>query len=289
MKFCDFEYVSPGSVEEAIGLLAANPGEAKLIAGGQSLLPTMAYRLARPSMLVDLRHLDSLRGITVGPEGVRLGALTRWRDIEADGRLAAAHPLLQEAVRHVAHYQIRNRGTVGGSLAHGDPASEFPGVAVCCGATIEVRGEAGSREIPAGAFHVGPLSTVLADDELILAIRFPPWQPDARWAFREFSLRDGDFAPAGVMLCYRMEEGVMHAPRIGVIGACAQPMRLPGVEACLDGREPGARVFQEAARLAALEVEPPDDLHADAGYRRALLGTLTLRALHDAARRAVPA
>ena len=147
MKLPPFEYACPTTINEAVALLANHSGEAKPLAGGQSLMPMMAFRIAQPSLLVDLRKLPGLKEIKIGPDGVRLGALVRWRDILDDKRLATAHPLLKEAISHVAHYQIRNRGTVGGSLAHADPASEMPGIAQTCEAEISVMGKAGARTI----------------------------------------------------------------------------------------------------------------------------------------------
>src|SRR5438132_7496037 len=172
MKPPAFDYRAPLTLDEAVALLASDPG-AKLIAGGQSLMPILNFRLAAPSLLVDLRHLPGLDRIDITPDGVRLGAMVRWRDIEDDPRLAAAHPLLRAAVAHVAHYQIRNRGTVGGSLAHADPAAELPGIAVTCDAAIAVVGAAGERTIPAGEFFTGPLTTALKPHELITELRLP--------------------------------------------------------------------------------------------------------------------
>jgi len=285
MKFGDFEYFAPKTLEAAIDLLVSRSGEAKVIAGGQSLLPAMAYRLARPSALVDLRYIDALRGVEIGPTEIRLAALTRWRDIETDARLDKAHPLMRETVRHIAHYQVRSRGTVGGSLAHADPASEFPGLAVCCDAVIEIRGASGAREVHASEFFVGPLSTVLGDDEIVVGVRFPAWAPGRRWAFKEFSKRAGDFALAGVTVFYELREGHIDATRVAVIGACSRPMRLHRIEEWLTGRLPKDETFAEAARLASEEAEPGSDIHADADYRRALVGALTRRALCEAAAR----
>src|SRR5262245_21464312 len=152
MKLPAFDYACPTTLSEAVALLAAHDGEAKALAGGQSLVPMLAFRLARPALLVDLRKLADLRGIRISDAGVTLGAMTRWRDVEDDARLAAAHPLLKAAVAHVAHYQIRNRGTVGGSLAHADPAAEMPGIAVTCDAEIAVVGRSGTRVIKAADF-----------------------------------------------------------------------------------------------------------------------------------------
>src|SRR5438128_5624583 len=193
MKPAAFDYRAPATLDEAVALLAADPG-AKLIAGGQSLMPVLNFRLEAPTLLVDLRRLPGLGDIDIGAEGVRLGAKVRWRDIEEDARLQTAHPLLRAAIAHVAHYQIRNRGTVGGSLAHADPAAELPGIAVTCDAEIAIVGAAGERTIPAGEFFTGPLTTVLRPDELITELRLPVWPAARRWAFREFARRRGDFA-----------------------------------------------------------------------------------------------
>src|SRR2546430_920790 len=201
MKPAPFEYQAPATLQEAINLLAAEP-EAVLIAGGQSLMPVLAFRLASPSMLVDLRRVAGLGDIAIDAGGVRFGARVRWRDIDDDQRLETAHPLLREAIAHVAHYQIRNRGTVGGSLAHADPAAELPGIAVTCDAEITLVGAAGSRTIRAGEFFTGPLSTVRERDEIITELYLPFWPKDRHWAFLKFAQRQGDFALAGIALFY---------------------------------------------------------------------------------------
>ena len=173
MKLPPFEYACPTSISEAVALLASHDGEAKPLAGGQSLVPMLAFRVASPSLLVDLRKLAELRQIRITQDGVALGAMVRWRDILEDVRLKTAHPLLVAAVEHVAHYQIRNRGTVGGSIAHADPAAEMPGIVVTCEAQIAVMGKAGARTIAAGDFFRGPLMTALKPDEIITEIRLP--------------------------------------------------------------------------------------------------------------------
>src|SRR5437660_879454 len=201
MKPTPFDYQAPVTLREAIDLLASNP-EAFVIAGGQSLMPVLAFRLATPSLLVDLRRLPGLGNIVVGDDGVRLGALVRWRDIEDDEGLVAAQPLLHAAVAHVAHYQIRNRGTVGGSLAHADPAAELPGVAVTCAGDITLFGPAGCRTERAGDFFTGPLSTLRQPDEIVTELHLPKWPSGRRWAFRKYARHDGDFALAGILLFY---------------------------------------------------------------------------------------
>jgi aerobic carbon-monoxide dehydrogenase medium subunit len=201
VKPAPFDYQAPGTLREAIDLLASNP-EALVIAGGQSLMPVLAFRLATPSLLVDLRRLSGLGNIVVGSDGLRLGALVRWRDMEHDQRLPVAHPLLRAAIAHVAHCQIRNRGTVGGSLAHADPAAELPGVAVTSEGEINLLGPAGSRTVRADDFFTGPLSTLRQQQEIITELQLPKWPSGRRWAFRKYARRQGDFALAGILLFY---------------------------------------------------------------------------------------
>jgi carbon-monoxide dehydrogenase medium subunit len=279
VKLPAFEYAAPGTVAEALRLLAEHPG-AKPLAGGQSLIPALAFRLGAPPLLVDLRKLGELARVTIGSDGVRLGARVRWRDIEDDARLREAHPLLVAAVKHVAHYQIRNRGTVGGSLAHADPAAELPGVAVACDAEVVATGAKGVRSIAAADFFTGALSTALAEDELITELRLPGWPRERRWAFEEFAPRRGDFALAGIAVYYDLDaDGKARNAHIGVIGACDRPHRVPQAEAALDGERPGAERFAAAAQALQAALDPPADLHASAAYRRALAATLLERAL----------
>jgi carbon-monoxide dehydrogenase medium subunit len=279
MKPAPFEYRAPATLWQAIALLASDP-EATVIAGGQSLMPVLAFRLATPSMLVDLRRVPGLGDIVVDDSGVRLGARVRWRDIEDDQLLATAHPLLREAVSHVAHYQIRNRGTIGGSLAHADPAAELPGIAVTCEAEITLAGASGARTIPADEFFTGPLSTLRQPDEILTGLRLPFWPRGRRWAFREFALGQGDFALAGIALFYDGDQrGRVSNAHVGGIGACDRPHRLREVEALLNGHPVDDRLIQAAAAMAAQAV----DLHAGAAYRRGLVATLVERSLRAAA------
>ena len=284
MKPAPFDYACPTTIAEAVALLAAHAGQAKPLAGGQSLMPVLAFRLASPDLLVDLRKLPDLNRITFADDGVRLGARVRWRDIEDETRLTEAHPLLAQAISHVAHYQIRNRGTVGGSLANADPSAEMPGIAVACDAMIHIMGAAGARIVPAVQFFTGPLSTVLEPDELLIEARLPAWPAGRRWAFEEFARRRGDFAMAGVAVFYdRDAAGRAGNAHIGVIGACSKPHRVPTAEAALNGRVVDAAAIAAAAQAVAAAVDPPEDLHASADYRRALVATLTERALARAA------
>jgi len=284
MKLPPFEYACPATLSEAVALLAGRDGDAKAIAGGQSLMPMLAFRMARPSLLVDLRKLADLKGIRISGDGVRLGALTRWRDIEDDKRLAGAHPLLKAAIGHVAHYQIRNRGTVGGSLAHADPAAEMPGIAVTCDAEIAVTGKSGTRTIKAGDFFQGALTTALEPNELITEVRLPAWPKGRRFAFQEFARRRGDFAMAGIALFYDEVGGKAENAHIGVIGVGDRPRRLAAAEGAVNGRAIDEAAAVRAGEAASAEVQPQDDIHASADYRRALTGTLVERALIQAAR-----
>jgi aerobic carbon-monoxide dehydrogenase medium subunit len=282
MKLPAFEYACPGTVAEAVTLLASRD-EAKLLAGGQSLVPMMAFRVAAPSLLVDLRKLSELRRIDITKDGVRLGAMTRWRDIEDDARLDIAHPLLKAAIAHVAHYQIRNRGTVGGSIAHADPAAEMPGIAVACDAEVAVVGAAGARVIRANDFFVAPLITTLAADEIIVDIHLPAWPAQRRWGFREFSRRRGDFAMAAAAVFYDVDDaGKARNTHIGAIGIGDRPMRLTAAEAEVDGKVVDQTVSERAGEAASAAVNPQGDIHASGAYRKSLIGTMVERALLSA-------
>jgi carbon-monoxide dehydrogenase medium subunit len=284
MKLPPFEYRCPATLAEAIGILASNPGAARPLAGGQTLLPILAFRLGDPAILVDLRKVPGLHDITIDGDRIRLGAMVRWRDIEEHAGLRMACPVLPEAISHVAHYQIRNRGTVGGSLAHADPASEMPGIAVLCDAEIEVEGRAGRRTIAASDFFVGALTTVLETDELIVGLKLARWPQTRRWAFEEFAVRRGDFALAAIGVFYDQDESqrVVNA-HVAVIAATDIPRRLVGAETALNGKVLDEQTILAAAAAATAAVEPPADIFASRDYRRALVGTLLARALRRAA------
>jgi carbon-monoxide dehydrogenase medium subunit len=283
VKLPKFEYASPTTVREAVALLAAGNGTAKVLAGGQSLVPILAFRLTTPSMLVDIGRIAGLNMVKIDDSGIHLGARVRWCDIEANTDLTVGHPLLAAAVTHVAHYSIRKRGTVGGSLAHADPAAEMPGIAVACDAELTVVGPSDSRLVPAGSFFLGPLATVLAPDELITGIRFPSWPFPRRWGFQEFSRRRGDFALAGVAAFYDLDTaGRATNTHIGVIGVSNRPQRLAAAEALLNGRVVDKDTITATAEMASQRVDPPDDVHGTSRYRRALLAALVERALTDA-------
>jgi aerobic carbon-monoxide dehydrogenase medium subunit len=284
MKLPPFEYACPTSLADAVALLAAYDGEARPLAGGQSLMPMLAFRVAAPALIVDLRKLKELRHIGVSANGVTIGAMVRWRDILDDPQLRLAHPLLVAAIAHVAHYQIRNRGTVGGSLTHADPAAEMPGIAVTCQAEIAVAGKSGTRLIAAANFFRGPLMTALTPDEIISEIRLPAWPARRRFGFAEFARRQGDFALAGAALFYDPDDrGIAHNAHVGVIGVADRPLRLAAVEGVLNGRLVDDDIIAAAAAAACAAVDPPDDIHCSGAYRRVLVGTMVERALRSAA------
>ncbi len=283
MKLPAFEYACPATLKEAIALLASHDGEAKPIAGGQSLMPMMAFRVAQPSLLIDLRKLPDLNTIAIDKDGVRLGAMVRWRDIQDDKRLATAHPLLQAAISHVAHYQIRNRGTVGGSVCHADPAAEMPGIAITCDAEMAVTGKGGQRVIKAADFFLGALTTALKPDEILTEVRLPAWPASRRFGFQEFARRRGDFAMAGVAVFYDPDGDKAVNAHIGVIGVGDRQRRLAKAEAAINGNAINDAAIAKAAEAASAEVEAQDDIHASAAYRRALTGTMLERALKSAA------
>ena len=283
MKLAPIRYAAPSTVDEAIALLGSC--DAKIMSGGQSLMPIMAFRLASPELIVDLKKIQGLDQITIDTQGVRLGARVRWCDIEGDARLATAHPLLAEAIKHVAHYQIRNRGTVGGSVAHADPASEMPAIAACCDAVISVIGPKGARNISAADFFISALQTSLEGDEVITEVLLPSWPAGRRWGFQEFARRRGDFALAGVAAYFDQDEqGRAVNAHIAVFGASDRQHRLSAAEAALNGKPVNADTIAAAARAASGEVDPPSDIHAPSEYRRALVETMTERALAQAAK-----
>jgi aerobic carbon-monoxide dehydrogenase medium subunit len=284
MKLPPFDYACPATLPEAVQLLASRD-DAKAIAGGQSLVPMLAFRLAQPTLLVDLRKLADLREIRISEHGVTLGAMVRWRDIEDDARLDAAHPLLKAAIAHVAHYQIRNRGTVGGSIAHADPAAEMPGIAITCDAEIAVVGKSGTRVYQAADFFQGALTTALAPDEIIVEVRLPLWPKGRRWGFQEFARRRGDFVMAAAAVFSDQDaRGRACNAHVGAIGVGDRPLRLDAVESVINGQSIDEATIAKAEAAASAAVDPQDDIHASAAYRRALVGTMVERALIRAAK-----
>ena len=283
MKPAPFEYLRVHSIDEAVAALAQHD-DAVILAGGQSLVPMLNFRLAAPGWLVDINRIAELARIDVTPDGLTLGALVRWHELETSAIVARHNPLLQAAVRHIAHYQIRNRGTVGGSSAHADPAAEFPAVALACDAQFLLRSAQGARTVPASAFFLGALETALQPGEMLVAIHFPTWPQRRSFGFEEFARRAGDFAMAGaIVLLDRESDGGCADASLVSFGAGDRALRLSRAEDCLRGSRLTPDVLAQAARIAAEDCEPKSDMHAPADYRRALLQTLMLRALNAAA------
>ena len=284
-----FLYADPETVDDALDLLARHGDAARVLAGGQSLMPMLNFRLARPSHVIDINRVGALAAMSHAPgTGLRLGALVRQRTLERSTLIRAHSPLLAEAMPLVGHPQIRTRGTLGGSLAHADPASELPAVMVALDARLTLRRAAGERTIAAEDFFVGALTTVLAPDELLTEIALPPWPERTGANVREVAKRHGDFALGGVAVTLTLDaQGRVAAARIVCFGVGPRPVRAADAEGSLVGGAPSASAFTEAGRLAAAGVDPADDIHASAEYRRRLAGVLTTRGLAAAAERAL--
>jgi len=282
MKPAPFRYARAGSLAEATALLAEAPGDAKVLAGGQSLVPMLNMRLVRPTVLVDVNGLRELAGIAPTPEGgLRLGALTRHAELAAAPAVIERAPLLAEAARHVGHAAIRNQGTLGGSLAHADPAAELPAALLALGARVRVTGPRGTREIAAGAFFRGLLSTALEADEILIAVEVPAQPPG--WGFAEVARRPGDFALAGVAAVLG-EGGV----RLVGFGVGDRPLRLSSAERLLAGATLDAETAARAGTAAGPDCDPPSDVHGSGEYRRHLATVLAERALLQASARRAP-
>lgn len=287
MKPPRFEYYDPASLDEAIALLGRFGDEAKVLAGGQSLVPVLNMRLARPKALIDLNRIDALRYIRVEAGRLRIGAMTRHRDVERSEVVRAHLPILIEAIGLVGHTQIRNRGTVGGSLAHADPAAELPALAVLLDAELVATGPNGARTIPASAFFTMVFMTTLEPGEILTEVRFPLLPPGTGTCFTEVARRHGDFALAGIG-CYLTPDASGRIERAGLAltGVGVTPVRAARVEAALVGQMPSPELFERAAAEVSGEIEPADDVHATAEYRRHVAGVLTRRALDTALARA---
>ena len=286
MKAAPFDYVRAQSVDEAIERLAEHGADAKLIAGGQSLVPMMAMRLARPAVLIDINRLTELKRVSVGTQTVTMGAATRQRDVELDAVLSSTLPLVRDALRWVGHVQTRNRGTVGGSLVHADPSAELPLAAAVLGATLHVRGPAGARRtLAADQFFLGPMFTELRDTECLVGVEWPVWQgPGVQAAFEETAMRHGDFAMASAACQLQTgPDGRCRRAAIGLGGVDGVPLAFPAIAASLVGRHITAELARDAAQACAASIEPGSDMHADAAYRRHLAAVLAARVIARAA------
>ncbi len=285
MKPAPFEYHAPRQLKDAAELLARLPN-AKLLAGGQSLVPMMNFRYVIIDHLIDLGGIDDLRGVAVVEGALRIGAMTRQRDLEFSPEVAKHCPLLAEALRHVGHRQTRNRGTIGGSLAHADPAAELPAVCAAYDATVHALSVRGIRQIAFREFYTGFMATALTADEMIAAIDLPIWRLGHGHGFHEFARRQGDFAIAGAAALLDLgADNVVRRAALTLFGVTTVPLRVEAAEARLVGKPLDAAAIRAAAAAAWL-VEPISDIHAGGDYRRHLAQVLSARALNDAARRA---
>ena len=285
MKPPRFDYHAPRSIDEAVALLARYGGDAKPLAGGQSLVPLLNFRLARPAALIDLNRIPELAGIREVDGHVAFGAMTRQRTVEFSPIVTRALPLLAEATRWVGHLPIRSRGTIGGSIAHADPSAEYPAVFTALEGTVVVRGQNGERVLKPAELFETYLTTSLAPDELLTEVRLPVMPSGAGWAFEEFARRHGDFAIVGIAAAlWRI--GGRWTVRLVTAGAGPVPARLRGAEEIVEREGVGDKAVAAAAARAAELVQPDSDLHASADYRRNLTRVLTARALKNAIGRA---
>ena len=286
MKLPPFDYRCPETVDEAVELLSQYGDEAKVLAGGQSLLPMLAMRLARPAVLIDINRVAELSGIRVNGE-VAIGALTRHRTAERSEALAGAVPLLAAALRWVGHDSIRTRGTVGGSIAHADPAAEAPAVLRALDGRVVATSVRGQRTIDGAALFAGFMTTSLEPDELLTEVRLPVAGEQTGWSFDEFSRRSGDFALVGCATVVTLgSDGTIATACISLSGVAGVPYRAVDAEASLVGAVPADGAFADAAAVAAAGIDPPSDLHGTAAYRKHLTSVLVRRGLNRAASRA---
>lgn len=284
MKPAPFEYHAPTSLEEALSLIAGSDGDGKLLAGGQSLVPAMNFRIMQPSVLVDLNPIKSLNYIESENGWIRIGAMTRQSQVESDPRVAEQAPLLHDAMPLIAHRQIRNRGTIGGSLVHADPAAELPVVAVTLGAEMVIRGQQQERTVGADSFFQGMFTTAVGPDEILTEIRIPPRPADSGWSFQELARRAGDYAMAGVAVQITLDaDGVCQAARLVYLNVGDGPTDAKQAASLLVGEKRTPGLFESAAQKAAEdEIFPYGNVHASAEYQRHLARVLTNRALGQA-------
>ncbi|MET0663125.1 MAG: xanthine dehydrogenase family protein subunit M [Microbacterium sp.] len=286
MKPSKFHYHAPTTVADAVGLLGEYADEAKVLAGGQSLVPMMSLRLATFGHLVDLNGIDELSGIERSNGHVRVGALTRQSTAEHDPTVSADVPLAAKALPHIGHFQIRNRGTVGGSIAHADPASELPAVALALDATLAAAGPGGERDIGAADFFEGTWQTALADDEILVAIRFPVWGGRSGFAVEEVARRHGDFAICGAVCGVELDGDTVVRAAIAMFGVGGTPVRASAAEQALVAASAGADLATvDLAAIggeAAAPLTPSADIHASAAYRKQITAVVVRRALSKA-------
>lgn len=284
MKPAAFDYWAPRTLDEALSLLAEHADAAKPLAGGQSLIPAMNFRLAAPAVLVDLNGIPELSYIREEDDALHIGAMTRQRELERSATVARGAPLLAAALPFVAHTAIRTRGTIGGSIAHADPAAELPAVMLALDAQFTIRSAASTRTVGAPDFCVGLFTTLLAPGELLTEVRVPRARPRTGIAFEEISRRHGDFAMAGAAACVALDDdGRCTSARVALLSVSDRPVLSPRVSRALVGERPTDAVIRAAAEdAAAHDIDPSTDLHASSRYRRQLAAVLTRRVLQRA-------
>ncbi len=281
MKPAPFAYHAPRTRDEALELLDRHGPEAKPLAGGQSLVPAMNFRLAQPAVLVDLNRVDDLAYVTGdGGGGLRIGAMARQRALEREAVVGDRAPLLRETMPHIAHPQIRNRGTVGGSLAHADPAAELPAVMAALGARVRLQSRTGERWLPLAEFYLGLFTTALAPGELLVEIAVPPMASGSGWAFEEVARRHGDYALVGVAALVQLAaDGRCAQARVALLSVGEVPVLSGRAAAALAGERPTDEAIREAADAVQGDIEPMSDIHASGAYRRHLATVLSRRVL----------
>jgi carbon-monoxide dehydrogenase medium subunit len=282
VKLPHVEYEAPATVPEAVHLLAEHQDEASVLAGGQSLIPLLALRLARPAVLIDINGLDELSGVSAADGWTVIGALTREYVAEESAMVAGSVPLLAAALPLIGHEAIRSRGTIGGSLAHADPAAELPAVARALDAEFVVRSPPGDRVVQAADWFEGYLATARRPDEILVEVRFPTAGPGTGVAFQEVARRHGDFAIVGLAVSLTLADGAISDARLAFSGVADVPVRAADAEDLLVGSRPSPELFEEAARRAAAALDPPADLHGSAEYRKKIAAALVRRGLQAA-------
>ncbi len=290
MKPAPFEYFAPTTIDEALALLAEHGYDAKILAGGQSLIPTMNFRLAQPAVLIDLNHIQELFYINPDDQsgGLRIGAMTRESQVEHSSLVAERAPLISEAMPYIAHEQIRHRGTFGGCMAHADPAAELPAIAVALKTEMKIRNQSEARWVPAEEFFLALFTTVMMPEDLLVEVAVPPLAPRTGWSFMEVARRHGDYALAGVASIVTLDsDNRCSEARLVYVSMGDRSENLQAATDALQGEELTPGVIQAAAETAAANVEPVADIHASVAYRRHLVKILTQRALQQTAERAV--
>jgi aerobic carbon-monoxide dehydrogenase medium subunit len=283
MKLPQVGYEAPKTVSEALELLAEYEDEASVLAGGQSLIPLLALRLAHPAALIDINGIDELYGVSAAHGWVTIGAMTREYVAEESHTITDAVPLLAAALPLIGHEAIRSRGTIGGSMAHADPAAELPAVALALGAELVVRGPSGERVVPAAEWFEGYLTTSRRPDELLTQVRFPTAGRGTGISFQEVARRHGDFAIVGLAASLTLSDGTITDARLALAGMSDVPVRAAGAEDLLVGERPSTELFDEAARRATGDMDPPADLHGSSDYRKKVAAALVRRGLRAAA------